>query len=641
MLNQRQMEILLSMGNEPDVYFTASQFVKEKQVSLRTIQGDIKAIKVELAKEQCAEIRSQTTKGSCLHVYDYEAFSAFIGVLYQKYTNISLNYPNSRVNALILMLLNRHRPIAVYDIEEELFISHSTLINDLKKVAETFEKYQLELLKSNNKIFVDGTEINKRRCLAEKNMYLAHIAAKKGDAYIDDRKILRIKNILTDVLVENGHHIADTEFKNAILFLNIMVQRIQEGFYIHAGEVEEMDNIVEARKISADVFKKLGDAFFFDTPREEIEYFALYLQGQGTIQSADIITEELDQKIQYIFEKIKDAYGFDFSDNINLRISLALHCVPLSIRVKYDMQVKNTMLEYIKKTFPLGYEMATLFAYMLQQEYKNKISDDEISLIALHLYSSLIEQQHSKGNKRVVVISAMKNSMTTLLRQTLFKWFPQHIKSLDFISQQDVTETTLDDYDVFLTTEKGKYFDMGLAMYINAFPNEYDYMNIKLNLDGFKNIDDIIGIFADTLFYSTEDTTKMEMIDILSSKAEVKFGIYGLGDSVMQREAVRSTLFAKAIAVPHPVQSLSSDTFVAVGVSDNPIIWDDDNHEVHLVLMIHVGKNNQRAFQLWNYLSMIFADEEFVKKLLENPTYDFFVELLKEALIVGIQNTDN
>ena len=84
--------------------------------------------------------------------------------------------------------------------------------------------------------------------------------------------------------------------------------------------------------------------------------------------------------------------------------------------------------------------------------------------------------------------------------------------------------------------------------------------------------------------------------------------------------------------------AVSSDTFVAVYVSKEPILWDSEKNEVNLIMLMHVGKNNNQAFQLWNYFSKIFADKSLVDKLIEDPSYDNFIFWIKEALETGINN---
>ena len=69
----------------------------------------------------------------------------------------------------------------------------------------------------------------------------------------------------------------------------------------------------------------------------------------------------------------------------------------LQIRIKYDMQMKNDMLDYIRETFPMGYDIGTYFAFLLSQKYGKKVSDDETALLAVHFYSSLMELNSGVG----------------------------------------------------------------------------------------------------------------------------------------------------------------------------------------------------------------------------------------------------
>ncbi|MDO4168336.1 MAG: BglG family transcription antiterminator [Lachnospiraceae bacterium] len=638
MLNQRQIEILLEFCNHPDELLTASFFANKLNVSLRTVQGDMKAIRQELEDESCATLLSKASKGSCIQVEDYDEFSAFINSLYQQYTTVSLSYPTSRLSKILLLLLSRHRAVSISEMQEKFFVSRSTLLNDLKKVSEILEKYQLELLRSSNKVMIDGYEINKRRCLSKQDLYLAHIKNDQGVTYIDERQIAKIKNILTDVFVEQKYHIMDTDFNNTILFLNIMICRIGDGFYIQPNEIDIVENLGREYEISKALFERISRRFFIKVTDEEVKYFSLYLRGQGNSQDSDTITPEMDQFVLESLELIKENFGVNLSSNVNLRVTLALHCMSLEIRLKYDMQMKNDMLEYIRETFPLGYDMATYFAFMLNQKYEKRVSEDEIALLAVHFYSSMMELNNQTDKIKILVISSMKNSMTLLMKQTLLRWFPEHVSTVDFVNEVNVTEEMLDEYEIFLTTEKGKFFTMGLAMYVDPFPSQQDYMNIKLNIDGFKNMEDILAIFHPELFSNVLKIKKEEALTIICDQATEYFGLEELHYQVHQRENLGSTFFSKQIAVPHPLYAVSSDTFISVLVSKYPIIWDEENNEVNLVMLMHVGKNNTQAFQLWEYISKIFADKGLVEKLVANPTYDKFIQLLKETLETGIHN---
>lgn len=640
MLSQRQIEILLEYCKHTGEFFTASHFAEQMDISLRTVQADMRAIRSELENETCMELVSKTSQGSCIIVKDQDEFSAYVNSLYQEFTTVSLNYPTSRITQILLLLLNSHRAVTFSYMEEKYFISRSTLLNDLKKVEKILEDFQLELLRSNNRVLVDGMEINKRRCLREQNLYLAHVKNDQGVMYIDELQIAKIKNVLMETFVEYKYHIMDTDFNNLVLFLNVMIWRMGDGFYIQPNEMKDVECKGASYELAQAVFERLGHKFFFRITEEEICYFSIYLKGLGNNQDEGMISPEMDAFIMECFEKIRDNFGYDFTNNVNLRITLALHTLSLSVRLQYDMQMKNDMLEYIRESFPLGYDIGAFFGYLLTQKYGKKVSEDEVGLLAVHFYSSLMEQSMDKEKLKVLVFTSMKQSSSILLKQILLRWFSEEIGKIEFINEYDFDMDLLDDYDIFLTTEKGQMYESNLAMYINPFPEQKDYFNIKLNIDGFRNIDDVIELFHPELFCSVRQIKKEEALDKLCRISSEYFELEGLHEQVTMREKIGSTFFTKHIAMAHPVNAVSSDTFITVLFSKKPIIWDEDENSANLIMLLHIGKSNPQAFKLWEYMAKIFANRTFVEQLALNPDYDNFIALVKESLETGINENE-
>ena len=95
---------------------------------------------------------------------------------------------------------------------------------------------------------------------------------------------------------------------------------------------------------------------------------------------------------------------------------------------------------------------------------------------------------------------------------------------------------------------------------------------------------------------------------------------------------MRSTYWGNGIAVPHPLTAVSSDSFVACYQIAAGSCMGYQKNMVNLVLMVCVGKNSSKAFQLWNYLAKVFSDKHFVERLLPDPSYERFLALLKEAI---------
>lgn len=638
MLNKREIEILMELCNHPDEYLTGAYLAEKFQVSLRTIQGDMREIKEELKNETCVNLVSKTSKGTSIEIRNYDEFSALINSVYQEYTSTLLTYSGNRISKLLFTLLNKHRAVALHELEEQFFVSPSTLQNDLKKVEETIKKYDLELFRSKNRIMIDGSETGKRRCLFEENLYLRHTKDERGRLYIDERKISQIRDILTEAFVKYKYYVMDTDFNNIVLFVNIMLHRVEEGFSIGADEIDiaEAEETVEYG-IAARVLRKMEKSFFLKLSEPETASFSCLLRGKANKEELDDTSAETDLFVRQTLEAIRDKFGIDLTGKINLRVALTLHCMSLEARVKYNMQLKNEMLEYIRESFPVGYDLGTYMGHLLSQKYGKRIIDDEIALLAVHFYSYVLEDRQQQGRKKILVISTLRRSMTILLQQTLSKWFAGEIAAIDIVNPMNITEDMLDAYDLFLTTEKDRFYEMGLAMYINTFPQQKDYLNIKLNLDGFKDIESVTSLFRKDLFFVENDGKKPEILEKICRSGELYCEQENLYEEVLEREGIGSTFFTKGIAVPHPMSAVSSDTFLVVYLSEKPVVWDEDKNTVNLVVLVHVGKNNTQAFQIWDYFSMIFADKNLIKQLLKKPDYDNFINCIRESLEKGIQ----
>lgn len=633
LLNQRQIEIILELYEHTGAYFTAASLAKPRNISLRTVQGDLHQIRDELLRNDYAVIESQKGKGSFLRIKDQDAFSDWVNALYVQYSCDDLDYPTNRVSRIIFLLLGTIRSVLMYDLEDELHISHSTLVGDLKKVQEQLHEFGLRLIRDNNRLKIAGYEVNKRRCLAKNTMYLAHVQGNKNrDCCIDMQRVAFIKDVLLNVFTSNQYYISDIDFNNAVLTVNIMFHRILRQFFIKENELEITDELDKEMTIAQKVFYKVQQRFLCNIPREEIEFFALYLKGQEICKDKEIISKDVDEFINEAFVGIRQNYGVDFTNNIGLKLAMGLHCIPMIIRLKYEMQIQSEGLDTVKANFPLGYDIATYFTYLLQERFGGKANECEIALVAAHFFGSMLELKQKQQNIRILVISAMKQSMTVLLRSMLRKWFAAEIAQLDFLQASDVTDEILDEYDVFLTTEKNEMYEKGLAMLINSFVTEKDRRNIKLLMDGFKNVDDVVEIFQRDLFFCVDGMDKQSILELLSDRSEAKYDLHDLHKAVMEREGIGSTFFSQAVALPHPIKPVSSDTFISVGIAKEPVVWDEEGHRVNIVMLLHIGKNNIGSFQLWDLMSYMLLEKEWVRKVVERRDFDGFIACIADVL---------
>ncbi|MGM0111130.1 BglG family transcription antiterminator [Enterococcus sp. DIV0187] len=629
MLTKRQKEMIQEFERHSPSFLTADHFVEKFQVSMRTVQSDIKKIREHLATTRYAELISVASKGSQLIIKDYTAFQVNI----QQKENISESNQSDRVRKLCVLLLNQKRPINRQKILDQLFIASSTLNMDLKEADKLLSNYQLSVeRKRNSGIFISGNEYDKRKCLLK----LGHLDIHQNQSNMETEESFRqeIEMVLVSVLLKHHFHISETLFQNLIVHIEMAIKRMKSGFYIGSDEFGGITDFDSEMEVSTEIFQRLAERSYFKVSQEEILNLAIYIKGKSDYENDDYISEEVNTFILHALKEINEKFDIDFRQEIDLRISLALHLMPLLTRIEYNIQNENKLLDQIKQSFPLGFDIAAYMCMLLQNTIDKKIEEGEIAYLAIYFNQYLAKYNDISGKKRILIITSLKRSESILLRQRFATWFSNEITILTLVNTHEVGFLDIEDYDVIFTTEQTELTDKMGAILISFFPSEQEYSKIKLAIDGFNDKFEIVNLFDEALFRYGHFTNKKEVLDKLCSISVSKVGdkVFQLREAVELREEIGSSYFGNGIALPHPINPILAETFVSVILLKNELDWDSDGNKVHLVMLVAIEKNNAKVFQLWNYLAKIIQEKGFVDRVIKNPTFENFRENLSQLL---------
>ena len=629
MLTKRQKEMIQEFERHSPSFLTADHFVEKFQVSMRTVQSDIKKIREHLATTRYAELISVASKGSQLIIKDYTAFQ----VNSQQKEIISESNQSDRVRKLCVLLLNQKRPINRQKILDQLFIASSTLNMDLKEADKLLSNYQLSVeRKRNSGIFISGNEYDKRKCLLK----LGHLDIHQGQSNMETEESFRqeIEMVLVSVLLKHHFHISETLFQNLIVHIEMAIKRMKSGFYIGSDEFGGITDFDSEMEVSTEIFQRLAERSYFKVSQEEILNLAIYIKGKSDYENDDYISEEVNTFILHALKEINEKFDIDFRQEIDLRISLALHLMPLLTRIEYNIQNENKLLDQIKQSFPLGFDIAAYMCMLLQNTIDKKIEEGEIAYLAIYFNQYLAKYNDISGKKRILIITSLKRSESILLRQRFATWFSNEITILTLVNTHEVGFLDIEDYDVIFTTEQTELTDKMGAILISFFPSEQEYSKIKLAIDGFNDKFEIVNLFDEALFRYGHFTNKKEVLDKICSISVSKVGdkVFQLREAVELREEIGSSYFGNGIALPHPINPILAETFVSVILLKNELDWDSDGNKVHLVMLVAIEKNNAKVFQLWNYLAKIIQEKGFVDRVIKNPTFENFRENLSQLL---------
>ena len=618
MLTKRQIEILLNLFSNLDAPVSLQVFTDQFHLSLRSIQTDIAEIK-ETIKEHGLYIENNKNC-ICMSITNQETANIFMNSIIQDYNlNQFFEDQSSRISYIISRLLDSNDYLKSADLADEMYISRSQISNDIKLAKNMLSSYHLTLIsKPYYGIKIIGKENDIRNYIIQEKLKIKNLVCDEithsfsSHEHIDD-----INNIVIKILTHSHYIISDIALQNLILHSVTAVNRIKSGHLIHMDSLNISPVYAHVIEISKNILEKCADIYNFEFNDDEIFFLALNLYGKREFDKQEFITDEINNLVFLGLYKIKEIFGLDFTSNLNLRISLGLHILPLLTRINTNMQLRNIMTFNIKQKYTLAYDLASTFTNTIIPSDK-KILDDEIAYVALH-FVNYIDENSPQKKKRMLIISSLRRSETILLQNNILRNFPS-IKEVKIISKNSLSTTNVNNYNVICTTENDIFINNNKIQKISYFLNDTDIKKIELLLDGFNGPKDILDCFSEDLFYYGDAPSKNAVIKWLYEMAYKQ----GLADeklyhSIMNHENVTSTYFGNYLAIPHPEIFLSETSFISVAILPKPILWDDEY--VDIVFLVSIQKNNPNAFKLWSYLSFLISNNTTLEEIKKEPTF--------------------
>ncbi|WP_155287705.1 BglG family transcription antiterminator [Lacticaseibacillus zhaodongensis] len=638
MLTKRQTDMLRDLRSFEGEFVKATYFEQKYNVSTRTVRNDIKALKRYAQTLPGFEIKSVTAHGTVLNVLNRaEYLATFDDDTEEESSKRNLGGQDERVYRIISELFRQKEGMSAIHLASRLFVSKSTLQNDMHLVKTILSKYDIALVNHRGSGYqAVGDEVNIRRAIREEKLDSLPYA---GNLLENPEEISHSLESIGRIVVEELNNyqirISNVSLQNLIVHLKIMVTRIHEGFVINDVYPDQLvDEMSKEITVAKAILGKIASTFGFSLHDSEIKRLALYLKGKADYSDASYISEDVDKFVIAGLEQIDRKFGVNFADNMQLRIALALHIIPLRIRLEYNMQLENPLLDTIQKSYQIALDMAAVFGYALQETFGYRLSEGEISYFALYFNHALITDQEKKSAGSVLVISSLKRSENLLLSERLRYWLSNRNVKIDIVPSYEVDLKQIDQYEVVCSTEENQFVAAGLAIPISNFPTEADYKRIAMALDGYSSKEGIMSLFKEANIVIGSLGNKKDIIRklstmIINQNPETNVDLY---HEVMLREEMGGTYFGNGVAIPHTIHPVLDQTQIAVAILPAAIAWDDNDSAAQIVIMVSLEKNNPKAFRLWQYLSAFTGSPDLIQNVLLHPTKLNFRKQMESSL---------
>ncbi len=393
-MNKREITLFRMLSENKDGIST-EKLCEEMGVRPRTLRESIRIFRDEAGGRAGAVIEPVPGMGYRLVITDKQKYYMFLRQTMEEQLQNQYLMPadqKDRVSFIIRTILSAPAPVRSEDLGSQLYISHSTFSNDLKKARDELDHYHVSIeSRPGVGLSASGRERDIRRAMAD---YFYHSGdfddqqlSVRTNRYFDDARETEVRHLLYQTLKQEGLRMADMSFRNLVIHIMIALHRIEANTYI-TTQTLNIDELKATREWEiAKVFcRGLSERFQLDVPEGEIGYVTIHLLGKKMIDNEDemLLHPDTLNLVSQILGAVNARYGYDFRQDIELFTAVALHLQPLLERSKYGLDVRNPMYEKIAEDAPMAMDMARLAARVIQKETGLAISEDESSYMALH-----------------------------------------------------------------------------------------------------------------------------------------------------------------------------------------------------------------------------------------------------------------
>lgn len=609
-----------------DEFITSSTIANELHLSERTIQTLIKQMNEDKVLYG-AEIISKKRYGYCLNVFDLKQYQCYLKFSDDFDKEDIPNSQNERILYVAMYLLFHNQYVKLDELCEKLYVSKSTIANVIRSVKKIFIKYQIEIdAKPNYGLKIICDELSRRRCIVD--CLKKHQELKPDDLEIGSI----IQNILDDVFTKECFQISAVSRNSLVLHLCIAVKRIKKGYYLDRNYkfvLYDEENL----RISKIITHKLERKLQINIPDKEIDYIAIQLACKQIVDKENskqnlVFTQQILDIVEDMINQVEEAFHIDFKNDLELQMNLCQHMVPLKIRLEYGFIAENPLLEDIKKEYPLAYEMATLASSVMYEQYLRKMSEDEIGYIAM-TFALALEKRKSNRKKNVLLVCGTGRGSAKLLQLKVEKHFKDMIDHVYTCDVHQILEIDFYHIDYVFTTVSIPSKIPVPIVEMPAFLNEDNVYEIKQRIETNKKIFFQQYFHKKLFFVHLKYNEKIDVLKFLCKQAvDQGFSKEGLFDLVLKREILGKTAFGNFVAMPHPTKSSSLDTYVCVGILDNPIDWDGTPVQIIFLISI-VCSSSQQLDNFYKGITRLFRNRKQIQRLIQNQDYQTLQNVVK------------
>lgn len=629
--HQRLAQLFTLLQNET---LPQEELAQRLSVSTRTVRADITALNALLLHYGAQFILTRGS-GYQLVIHDPTRYQTL-----EESAPKAQHIPRTaadRIHFLLVRFLTSAFSIKLEDLADAWFVSRATLQGDMVDVRERFQRYQLTLeTRPRHGMKLFGSEVSIRACLTDLLWELSQQGPLNpliGEEAFDASVPTLLAGVLQETLTRHHVRLTDAGERFICLYVAVAVRRVSEGYPLADFSAEDVgQNVRDAARELANTMQQLAGKLL--APAEE-EWLCVHLAARQ-VQDVDpgtISADDDEALVNYILRYINQQYNYNLLDDAQLRADLLTHIKTMITRVRYQIMIPNPLLENIKQHYPMAWDM-TLAAVSSWGKYTPyAISENEIGFLVLHIGVGL-ERHYNIGYQRqpqVLLVCDTSNAMVRMIEAILQRKYPQ-LEIAATLSQREYEQREEIAEDFVISTVRISEKEKPVVT-IAPFPTDYQLDQIGKLVLVDRTRPWMLNKYFDEAHFQVIDTPMDQqalfaaLCQQLQQEGFVGAEFHG---SVVEREAIVSTMLGDGIALPHALGLLAKKTVVYTVIAPHGIVWGDET--AHIIFLLAISKSEYEEAMAIYDIFVTFLRERAMARLAATRSFAEFKAVAMECV---------
>lgn len=642
-MTQRALAILQLLQDRDNA--TAEQIALALKVSERTVRGEIRGLRSELA-ENGAALVARPKFGYSLQITDEAKFQALLERSRSSASVTSEGEKAGRTDQLLrIFLQNAGEYIRFEDLERQMNLSRSSLTRELRPVREILQKRNLQLeIRPNHGMRLIGSEYDLRICIAD---YFVKQEVASADVTECNDLLQCVFQTLDEVRAECDFPLTNFAYENLVSHLYVALRRIRQKKDVSFSpsqmrDLQQRPEYAIARRIGENFSRKLNLSF----PETELCYLTVHLAAKKDRrpagQSASMeISSHVNTMVTEIVDRLYERYCVDFRNDLDLIMALSMHMVALETRIRFDLVLQNPILEDIRQRFQLAFLMTqSCVNDVIRKYYGRSLNDDEIAYLALHINLALERIKTGPEKKNLLIICATGAGTSRLLQYEYGRRFRDTVGRIEVSDPRNVTEEQIQRADYILSTIPLTLHTTKPVLQVHPLIDETDMSRLETKLEAGGRVLQFFdrNLFLPELTASTQEQAVRELLTGIARYRTLPPNFLAL---IQERERLGPTSFGTMVAFPHPNEPCVEHTFIAVGILRQPVHWVGNKVQLLYLMALARDTRGERDLPLlYQVTGQLLTNSRRIKEIIETRTYECLcknlIEIEKEQ--EGINN---